>query len=82
MRYDPFLVSTKEPAGMLAHARLAIALSEATPHALDITLGAGDIMIFKNYRLLHMRVAFVPHVGAKSRWLRRFYGRSPRAQPS
>lgn len=74
MRYDPFLVSTKDPAAMLAHARLMIALSEATPKARDVTLNAGDVMIFKNYRLLHMRVAFEPKEARKSRWLRRFYG--------
>ena len=43
---------------MLAHARLAIALEGATPNAIDVMVNAGDILIFKNYRVLHMRVAF------------------------
>jgi hypothetical protein len=77
MRYDPSLVTTKDPRAMLANARLVIALAEATPCATDITLTAGDIMVFKNYRLLHMRVAFTPHHAQRSRWLRRFYGRTP-----
>jgi L-asparagine oxygenase len=82
MRYDPFLVFTKEPGAMLANARLAIALSKAATDAKDIILGAGDIMIFKNYRVMHMRVAFVPDEGPRSRWLRRFYGRTPGERPS
>jgi L-asparagine oxygenase len=76
MRYDPFLVSTKDPAAILAHARLAIALEEMKSRAIDITLSSGDLLIFKNYRVLHMRVAFEPCEPAQSRWLRRFYGRA------
>jgi hypothetical protein len=78
LRYDPFLVSTKDPAALLAHARLAVALEEATPAAIDIMIDAGDVVIFKNYRVLHMRVAFQPYHAADSRWLRRFYGSSTR----
>lgn len=76
LRYDPFLVSTKNPAALLAHARLAVALEEATSAAIDIMIGPGDILVIKNYRVLHMRVAFQPCRAANSRWLRRFYGRS------
>jgi hypothetical protein len=75
MRYDPFLVSTKDPAAFVANARLTLALAEAEPRAVDIVLGPGDIMILSNYRVLHMRVAFEPDRPERSRWLRRFYGR-------
>jgi hypothetical protein len=76
MRYDPFLVTTKDKAAMVANARLLIALTEAAPHAIDLVLQPGDIMILKNYRLMHMRVAFNPCVAPQSRWLRRLYGRA------
>jgi hypothetical protein len=75
MRYDPFLVSTRDPAALVANARLMVALAEAKPRAIDVVLGAGDIMVLNNYRVLHMRVAFEPDRSERSRWLRRFYGR-------
>jgi L-asparagine oxygenase len=75
MRYDPLLVSTKDPAALLAHARLALELEAKTHMANDIIVGAGDVMILRNYRVLHMRVAFQPLEASRSRWLRRFYGR-------
>lgn len=73
-RYDPFLVTPKNPKAAAANVELILALVRAESHAIDVTLGGGDLMIFKNYRLLHMRIAFSPLQSARSRWLRRFYG--------
>lgn len=73
-RYDPFLVTPKTPKAAAANVELILALVQAESHAIGVTLGGGDLMIFKNYRLLHMRVAFSPLQPARSRWLRRFYG--------
>jgi hypothetical protein len=73
-RFDPFLVTPADPAAAAANARLILALAAARHQALDVVLHGGDVMVFKNYRLLHMRVAFVPEAAPRSRWLRRFYG--------
>ena len=76
MRYDPLLVRAEDYAARLAEASLLVALEEATSYAVDISLRGGDMFMFNNYRLLHMRVAFEPLKGPRGRWLRRFYGRS------
>lgn len=73
-RFDPFLVMPNTAHAAAANARLILALAESRPRAVDIVLDAGDVMVFKNYRMLHMRVAFTPLAADESRWLRRFYG--------
>lgn len=75
-RFDPFLVTPDHPSAAAANAGLILAVAAALPMAVDVMLDAGDLLIFKNYRLLHMRVAFVPATRERSRWLRRIYGRS------
>lgn len=80
-RYDPFLVTPKTPKAAAANARLILALKQVESYAIDVALDGGDLMIFKNYRLLHMRVAFSPLKPARSRWLRRFYGGTRKGPP-
>ncbi|MDG4767454.1 TauD/TfdA family dioxygenase [Solwaraspora sp. WMMD406] len=39
----------------------------------ELVLGAGDFLIFDNYRVLHRRSRFTPAPAATARWLRRCY---------
>jgi hypothetical protein len=73
-RYDPFLVTPRSPAAAAANARLILTLADHARRATDILLSAGDLLIFKNTRLFHMRSAFTPGPREESRWLRRIYG--------
>jgi L-asparagine oxygenase len=80
MRFDPLLVTTKEIAAIFALARLVLRLKECaltrSQAAVDVVLRPGDVLLLDNRRCLHMRVAFSPLPAARSRWLRRFYGKS------
>jgi L-asparagine oxygenase len=74
MRYDPNLVTASTDAACAANEWLKLALSICKEKARDIIVNAGDLLVFQNYQLMHMRVAFEPLAPEQSRWLRRFYG--------
>jgi L-asparagine oxygenase len=71
IRFDPLFTTPAATDDVdAAHAleELAAALAEARN---DVTLEAGDLLIFDNFRVLHARTPYAPRYDGADRWLQR-----------
>lgn len=71
MRFDDGAISCRDERSAMAFETLRASMR--TLQGAELTLTAGDFLVFKNERVLHRRRAFEPLPVGRGRWLRRCY---------